>query len=81
MSFKDSAYNRLDESLRATNVISADYRGHIMAWAGKVAEEAADGARRQQRQADLDVLNGMIEPDGYDERTVREVLRRMGVGR
>jgi hypothetical protein len=74
-----TAYNRLYQSLRATNVLSDEYTSHIMAAAGKIAEEAAKAGRAEQRTADLRALDGLIDPDGYDAETVREVLRRLGV--
>lgn len=54
------ALKRLEDSLKATNVLSSDYTSHVLGWAYKIAEVAHDAGRglalEHSRQEVHDVL-------------------------
>lgn len=55
------ALGRLEQSLKATNVLSKDYTGHVLGWAYKVAELADKSAREKAKAGFAERLQGLRE--------------------
>ena len=61
------ALRALDASLKATNVLSEDYRKHVYGWASKIAEVAHDDGRKKGRLETLSDATGALKEAGMED--------------
>jgi hypothetical protein len=60
------ALARLQHSLEATNVLSQDYRSHVLAWAYKAVELADKAAREKARQQGHDEVEKRMRREIFE---------------